>query len=185
MRWNMHKNATITKQVIFKPNTMEAVLIFQSYELPSWQEIEPGMMFTHLEKYSDYVRIRTISQEQSLRLDKELFIRENGHPVKPYICAMDGTILAKPEEIGWWDCGEDCDSYTEIGEKEFNLILENEGLIDVETTYDDDEGYQLLYMDGKVIISIPQEYEESEEEYSGEISNHFKTNDNDEESEEW
>jgi len=185
----MHKNATITKQVIFKPNTMEAVLIFQSYELPSWQEIEPGMMFTSLDKYSDYVRIRTISQEQSLRIDKELFIRENGHPVMPYVCAMDGTILARPEEIGWWDCGEDCDSYTEIGEKEFNFILENEGLIDVETTYDDEEGYQLLYMDGKVIISVLQEYEESEEEFSNDVHETFTPyepyNYDNDESEEW
>jgi len=163
---------------------MEAVLIFQSYELSPWEEIEPGMMFTHLEKDFDYIKIRTIGDGE--RHNKELFIRENGHPVMPYVCAMDGTILARPEEIGWWDCGEDCDSYTEIGEKEYNLILENEGLIDVETTYDDEEGYQLLYMDGKVIISVLQEYEESEEEYSDEISNHFKIdNDDNDESEEW
>jgi hypothetical protein len=166
---------------------MEAVLIFQSYEIPSWQEIEPGMMFTYLEKDSDYIKIRTIIDGE--RHNKEEFIRENGHPVMPYVCAMNGTILAKPEEIGWWDCGEDCDSYTEIGEKEFNLILENEGLIDVETTYDDDEGYQLLYMDGKVIISIPQEYEESEEEFSNDVNETFTPNEpynyDDDESEEW
>lgn len=166
---------------------MEAVLIFQSYEIPSWEEIEPGMMFTYLEKDSDYIKIRTIGDGE--RHNKEEFIRENGHPVKPYICAMDGTTLAQPEEIGWWDCGDDCDSYTEIGEKEFNFILENEGLIDVETTYDDEEGYQLLYMDGKVIVSVLQEYEESEEEFFNDVHETFTPNepynyDNDE-SEEW
>ena len=166
---------------------MEAVLIFQSYELNSWQEIEPGMMFTYLEKDSDYVKIRTIGDGE--RHNKEEFIRENGHPVKPYICAMDGTVLAQPEEIGWWDCGDECDSYTQIGEADFNTILQEcEGLIDIETTYDDDEGHQILYVDGKIIISIFQEYEESEDTFSHDVHETFTPHEPynyDNESEEW
>ena len=151
---------------------MEAVLIFQSYEIPSWEEIVPGMMFTYLEKDSDYIKIRTIGDNE--RHNKEEFIRENGHPVKPYICAMDGSVLAQPEEIGWWDCGDDCDSYMEIGEADFNTILQEcEGLIDIETTYDDDEGHQILYVDGKVIISI---FQESEEEFSHDVHENFTPN---------
>jgi hypothetical protein len=164
---------------------MEAVLIFQSYEISIWEEITPGMMFTYLEKDSDYIKIRTIGENE--RHNKEEFIRDNGHPVKPYICAMDGTVIAQPEEIGWWDCGDDCDSYMEIGEADFNTILQEcEGLIDIETTYDDDEGHQILYVDGKVIISI---FQKSEEEFSNDVHENFTPNepynyDNDQ-SEEW
>jgi hypothetical protein len=56
-----------------------------------------------------------------------------GHPVELYVIdPTDHNVLATPKQIGWYDPGEDSDEYHDIELKDINLILANEGMIEIE-----------------------------------------------------
>jgi hypothetical protein len=142
----------------------QAQIVFKSY-VPDG--LKKGMWF-----------IRTILEEKELfELDQtflspeeeEEFIAFNGYPVKPFIVEeyADGSIpaiLATPDEIGWFDEGEDTDELRDVTIDDLNYIINYEQgfiLIDV----DGETGEPTLAED-KVIITIdfsdayPEDYDD-------------------------
>ena len=142
----------------------QAQIVFKSY-VPDG--LKKGMWF-----------IRTILEEKELfELDQtflspeeeEEFIAFNGYPVKPFIVEeyVDGSvpaILATPDEIGWFDEGEDTDELRDVTIDDLNYIINYEQgfiLIDV----DGETGEPTLAED-KVIITIdftdayPEDYDD-------------------------
>jgi hypothetical protein len=137
----------------------EAKLVFQNY-VPT--EIKKGMLFMSFDKNNQPIvyetNVITTSKEQ---LDN--FIQANGYPVKPYIyiegnpnVADSSYCIATPDEIGWFDRGAQYDSLFDLTVKEFNIILENDGVLDIEIEHEmvhfdhDDEGmegYDLVPME--------------------------------------
>jgi len=130
----------------------QAQIVFKSY-VPDG--LKKGMWF-----------IRTILEEKELfELDQtflspkeeEEFIAFNGYPVKPFIVEeyVDGSvpaILATPDEIGWFDEGEDTDELRDVTIDDLNYIINYEQgfiLIDV-----DGETGEPTLAEGKVIIAI-------------------------------
>jgi hypothetical protein len=115
--------------------------------------------------------------------EKELYLQTNGAPVEPYIY-LEGnpnvpdetSLMAEPEQIGWFDEGDHKDELRDITIKEINNILDNNGHceIDVEEEHlDDDEAQDdyfnvvpvLLY--DKIIIryDLNQVKPDEEDEY--------------------
>jgi len=142
----------------------QAQIVFKSY-VPDG--LKKGMWF-----------IRTILEEKELfELDQtflspkeeEEFIAFNGYPVKPFIVEeyVDGSspaILATPDEIGWFDEGEDTDELRDVTIDDLNYIINYEQgfiLIDV-----DGETGEPTLAEGKVIITIdfsdayPEDYDD-------------------------
>ena len=133
----------------------EAKLIFQNY-IPT--EIKKGMLFMSFDRNNQPIvyetNVSTTSKEQ---LDN--FIQANGYPVRPYIY-IEGNpnltdssyCIATPDKIGWFDRDGQCEDLFDITVREFNIILENDGVLDIEIEeeivwYDDDEsldGYNIL-----------------------------------------
>lgn len=142
----------------------QAQIVFKSY-VPDG--LKKGMWF-----------IRTSNEEKELfELDQtflspeeeEKFITFHGYPVKPFIVEeyMDGSvpaILATPDEIGWFDEGDDTDELREVTLNDLNYIINYEGgfvLIDV-----DGETGEPTLAEGKVILTVdwtdadPQDYDD-------------------------
>lgn len=85
-----------------------------------------------------------------------------GYPVKLFIIdpifnpmsynVDNSRILATPEQIGWFDEGEEIDEYRDITLKDINLIFgEHEGRIEIEIDEKDDI-VNVILEEGKVII---------------------------------
>ena len=101
--------------------------------------------------------------------EEEEFIAFNGYPVKPFIVEeyIDGSvpaILATPDEIGWFDEGEDTDELRDVTIDDLNYIIKYEQgfiLIDV-----DGETGEPTLAEGKVIITVdwtdadPEDYDD-------------------------
>jgi hypothetical protein len=183
-------------------------LVFQSY-VPAKFEI--GMLF--LRKVSMF-KLKTLIEHyevfelKEIPRDKESFILVNGWPVLPFIYSITANpdafadILAKPEQIGWWDDGPESDELRDIDIKDYNYILENEdGIIEIEVdliksvnSIEDDGSTEeeeivtpILYMD-KVTIRIPTDEEkydeEDENDYDTDTDNYEDWDDMDDEPEE-
>lgn len=137
----------------------EAQLVVKSY-MP--HTLEKGMWFLKTLYYGDkhiFVLDKTFLNPE----EEQKFIEENGYPVKPYVIEeyMDKStpaILATPEEIAWFDEGDDTDELREIKLEDINFILSfTEGflLIDV----DGDTG-EPVKVEGKVILRDLEEEED-------------------------
>jgi hypothetical protein len=109
--------------------------------------------------------------------DEQEFINKNGYPVEPYIIGEDEEILASPNEIGWWDEGEETDEYRDVTINDVNMIInEFDGEIaidgdlygydddDEDCEYPEDKFFATLYAD-KVILSFPEYDDEWEYDY--------------------
>jgi hypothetical protein len=150
-----------------------AQLVLKSYKP---LQLEKGMWF--VQKLNVGHRIKeevTVFALDTIPKDQDQFILENGYPVEPYIIGEDDKILAKPEQIGWFDAGEDKDDLYDITLKEINIILNDyDGNIEIdgdlyghssdEFDYPEDIFMPDLVQD-KVVISFPLEEEEEYEEY--------------------
>lgn len=139
-------------------NWLECELTFKSY-LPL--RLEVGMMF-----------FRNLGQEEVelFTLDKipenqEDFMKWNGTPVELFITDDNDNIIASHEEIGWFDEGEDSDELRDITIKDLNIILNRDsGILDVSIEVDEENGYNISIVEGKVVIRFVQESEEVYEE---------------------
>lgn len=147
-----------------------AELVLKSYKPV---KLEPGMWF--IQKFQTGTRWEHSEVFELLQLPKneEEFIEKNGYPVEPYIIDSDDNVLAEPDEIGWWDEGEETDEYRDITLREINFILnefDGEIAIDVDYVgYDpdiDDDGQEIIYPEDKlvpiiyadkVVLSMPSE----------------------------
>lgn len=149
-----------------------AKLIFQHY-IPS--SLEKGMLFFHDDGCSLY------EFSTAFEPDEE-YIQKHGYPVKPYIVHMgnpnipkDTYILASPDQIGWWDEGDDSDELSDVTLSQLNSVLkEDDGWLLIECEdfeLDDEESMYpvlkpVIFMD-KITIrkyeKIFEEYQEEEE----------------------
>jgi hypothetical protein len=139
----------------------EAELVLKSYKP---LELEEGMLFVNKIARTDVVELFILEE---LPDDEETFVVTHGYPMEPYIVfdAFSTTpiILAIPEQIGWWDDGDDVDDLREISIEEINNIISQfDGLLEIYLEDDDNP----LLVENKVMIRYltdEEEYEDVEE----------------------
>jgi hypothetical protein len=134
-----------------------AEISLSSY-LPS--ELEVGMLFINrisvgvIEPYIELFELEEIPD------DMDEFMAKHGAPVELIIIDENNNVLARHNEIGWWDEGEDTDEYRDVTLDDINYLLQEfEGYVDIE--YDEDEG--VVFIEDKVVLSLVPD-EELEEE---------------------
>lgn len=136
--------------------------------------IEPGMFFTNVLYKGTRKELVELYQLDKHPLNQEQFIEQHGYPVELYIIGEDDFILATPEQIGWWDAGEETDELYDITLKELNTIIqEYDGqlMIDVQEYHTDDESddyvevFPVEYLNKVTLTYLHEEEEEEEEEY--------------------
>jgi len=142
----------------------QAQIVFKSY-VPDG--LRKGMWF--IRTFNEEKEIFELDQVFRSPEEEEKFITFHGYPVKPFIVEeyMDGSvpaILATPDEIGWFDEGEDTDELRDVTLNDLNYIINYEGgfvLIDV-----DGETGEPTLAEGKVIITVdwtdadPEDYDD-------------------------
>lgn len=145
---------------------MVVELVFKSY-YPL--KLEKGMWFIDPGTDIEEKQIFSLSE---LPEDDEKFMKENGAPVELFLIDSDGHIVAQPEEIGWWDDGdEDSEELYEISLEEINNVIQYyEGYLELyeeEIEHPDIEDIILvpLKIDNKVILTYLEEEDEEDEEY--------------------
>lgn len=158
---------------------IQAKLILKSY-FP--KKLEKGMWFLamHHGQISVYVLGYDIHHEE----EKELYLQTNGAPVEPYIYLIgnpnvpdETSLVAEPEQIGWFDEGPHQDELRDITIKEINVILDNGGNCEIEMeeeNLDDDEASEYLnvfptLMFDKVVIRydvVVLDEEDDEDDYN-------------------
>ena len=142
----------------------QAQIVFKSY-VPDG--LKKGMWFIRtFNEEKEIFELNTVFRSPE---EEEKFITFHGYPVKPFIVEeyMDGSvpaILATPDEIGWFDEGEDTDELRDVTLNDLNYIINYEGgfvLIDV-----DGETGEPTLAEGKVIITVdwtdadPEDYDD-------------------------
>jgi len=135
----------------------EAELVLHSYH-PLY--IEKGMYFVrHVWPGSDR-EYREIWQVDRDIDDEDVFMAVNGAPVKLMIANQIrdvSVIIAYPEDIGWFDEGDDSDELHDVTINELNKILDTyQGTLEIDV----DNDYVPLYQEDKVVIRYPQEEEQ-------------------------
>jgi len=143
----------------------QAQIVFKSY-VPDG--LKKGMWF--IRTFNEEKEIFELNKVFLYPEEEEEFIKFHGYPVKPFIVEeyMDGSIpaiLATPDEIGWFDEGEDTDELRDVTLNDLNYIINYEGgfvLIDV-----DGETGEPTLAEGKVIITVdwsvyadPEDYDD-------------------------
>ncbi|MAO23558.1 MAG: hypothetical protein CMJ25_22660 [Phycisphaerae bacterium] len=109
-------------------------LEFKHYEA---EELEEGMLFmNHLYPGNDdreNIEIYTLTKDMMHDLiTPEIIFLENGYPVLPYLHDLDGLVVANPDQLGWFDPGDEFDSMIPFTPTEMNFILrEFDGLLEV------------------------------------------------------
>lgn len=139
-------------------------LVFKSH-MP--KHLEPGLWFiTKINPGTrkEYSEIWQLDKHPSESLEE--FIVKHGAPVEPYLI-YDEQVLVEPDEIGWWDEGDDTDELRDITLKDINNILEYwDGFVDVEIDDDlfenEDEISPIIYAN-KVVLCLPGLYEDEED----------------------
>ena len=144
---------------------MVVELVFKSYyplrlEIGMWF-IDPG---TDIEE-------KNIFSLSEIPADAEKFMIEHGAPVEPYLIDASGNIVAQPEEIGWWDDGDDePEDMYEISLDEINMIIQFfDGYVEMyeeEIEHPDFEEpiYVPYKIENKVVLTYPDEEDGEETE---------------------
>jgi len=136
----------------------EAELVLRSY-LP--KKLEKGMLFANVGEHGTM-----LFELESIPGDKDKFLTEHGAPMEVYIIDEYGDVLAEPNEIGWFDEGENTDELREITLNDINTIInEFDGWLEVEIYedfYEDDGSLIPNYVEQKIIIKYLTEEEEEE-----------------------
>lgn len=150
----------------------QAELVLKSYKPV---KLEPGMWFVQKFQTGTKWEFSEVFELDKVPQDEEKFIKENGYPVEPYIISFDEEVLAEPDEIGWFDEGEDTDEYRDITIVDVNVILneyDGEIIIDGEWYgYDDDEcqypedKFFANLVEDKVVLSYPEYNDDWEDDY--------------------
>jgi len=114
-------------------------------------ELQEGMLFINrisvgvIEPYVELFELEELPE------DPDVFMAKHGAPVELIIVDEDNKVLARQDEIGWWDEGDDSDEYRDVTLDDINYLLrEFEGYVDIE--YDDEEG--VVFIEDRVILSL-------------------------------
>ena len=125
-------------------------LIMKSYKP---LKLEKGMLF--LAMHHGQISVYELGYDIHTEEQTETYVQLNGYPVEPYIY-LEGnpnipdetSLMAEPDQIGWFDEDEDSDEMHDITLRELNNILDNDGWceIEVEEEHLDDEEAQEDYI---------------------------------------
>jgi len=140
----------------------EAELVCKSY-IPD--ELELGMYFLNyitvgiLEPYPELWELKEIPE------DMDKFMSINGCPVNLYIVDDEDNELATPDEIAYFDKGDEYETLDIITLKEINIIFqEYDGWLDLEIDEHYYENYNeivaFIYDDMATIRYLQEEIEE-------------------------
>lgn len=155
---------------------LEAKLILQSH-MP--EIITKGMWFISVKKNKPV--LFSITYNLLSNEDYNKFVEINGYPVRPYIYLVgnpnipgDDELFCTPEQVGWFDVGDESDEMHDITIDEINNILQyDDGMIYIEaeiidaSNEDDEQPEEVLVptlLEGKCIIRYHGNDEEEEEE---------------------
>jgi hypothetical protein len=130
----------------------EAELVLKSYKP---LKLEEGMLFINKIARTDAVELFILEE---LPDDEEKFVVTHGYPVEPYIIQHEllnnvetPIILAIPEQIGWWDDGDDVDELREMSIEEINNVISQfTGLLEI--YLEDDEIGDPLLIENRVML---------------------------------
>ena len=111
-----------------------AELVIKNY-IP--ETITPGMRFMnvlHPGTSREQVELWEASKKDLAGFSSsEEFFAKHGYPVELYVIDYGDTILATPEQIGWYDEGDDTDQLRDIELKDINAILQDhEGFVEID-----------------------------------------------------
>lgn len=139
----------------------EAELVLKSYKP---LKLEEGMLFINKIARTDAVELFILEE---LPDDEEKFVVTHGYPVEPYIIQHEllnnvetPIILAIPEQIGWWDDGDDVDELREMSIEEINNVISQfTGLLEIYLEDDDDP----LLIENRVMLRYLTDEEDWED----------------------
>jgi hypothetical protein len=140
---------------------IEAELVLKSYKP---LKLEEGMLFVNKIARTDAVELFILEE---LPDDEEKFVVTHGYPVEPYIIQHEllnnvetPIILAIPEQIGWWDDGDDVDELREMSIEEINNVISQfTGLLEIYLEDDDDP----LLIENRVMLRYLTDEEDWED----------------------
>ena len=119
-------------------------------------ELQEGMLFINrisvgvIEPYIELFELKEVPEDQ------DAFMTKHGAPVELVIIDEDNDVLARHNEIGWWDEGDDSDEYRDVTLDDINYLLrELDGYIDIEV----DENYGVVLIEDRVVITLASEDE--------------------------
>lgn len=125
----------------------QAKLIMKSYKP---LKLEKGMLF--LAMHHGQISVYELGYDIHSQEQTETYVQLNGYPVEPYIYLQgnpnvpdETSLMAEPEQIGWFDEDEDSDELHDITLREINNILDNDGWCEIEVEeehLDDDEAHE-------------------------------------------
>lgn len=129
---------------------IEAKLVPKSYKP---LQLEKGMFFSTIKDST--IQIHELTY---IPRDIDIYLELNGYPIELYIVYEGNSnlkefeILASPEQIGWFDEGNDSDELSDITIKQINNIFSNyEGYLAIEIDIDSptlyDDKVTIRYMD--------------------------------------
>jgi len=101
--------------------------------------------------------------------DDEKIISSWGYPVEICLVEEDDETdeISGPEDIGWFDYGEEEENLVEFSLVHINTILEQyDGLLEIqieEEFFEEDESVIPVYLEGKIIINYISEDDEDVE----------------------
>jgi hypothetical protein len=129
-------------------------------------KLEEGMLFVkghHVNTHKEFMEIWALER---VPLDFEEFLKENGAPIELSIIDEEDEELASHEEIGWLSYPFEEEILHDLTLKDINIIFNDfGGFLELEIEEDpEDESYNIVVYEDKVIIRFPQEYEEEEED---------------------
>ena len=141
----------------------EAELVLKSYKP---LKLEEGMLFINKIARTDAVELFILEE---LPDDEEKFVVTHGYPVEPYIIQHEllnnvetPVILAIPEQIGWWDDGDDVDELREMSIEEINNVISQfTGLLEI--YLEDDEIGDPLLIENRVMLRYLTDEEDWED----------------------
>ena len=163
---------------------IQAKLVPKSYKP---LKLEKGMFFVTIKKEAvterAHIHLHTLN---FVPRDVELYTQLNGMPVELYI-VFEGNpnlkefeILATPEQIGWFDDGEESDEISDITIRQINTIFSDyDGYLTIE--FDHITNKPTLY-DNKVTIRYVEDGEDWEaldDEFFGELDDSEQNNNED------
>ena len=128
----------------------QAKLIMQSY-IP--ETIKKGMWF--LVMHNKEISVYPIGYDIHHEKEMEMYFQVNGYPVLPHLYLVgnpnvpdETSLIATPEQIGWFDEGKHSEDLSDITLKEINNILDNDGwcLVEMEEELLDDDEVQEDYI---------------------------------------
>ena len=129
---------------------IQAKLVPKSYKP---LQLEKGMFFSTIKDST--IQIHELTY---IPRDIDIYLELNGYPIELYIVYEGNSnlkefeILASPEQIGWFDEGNDSDELSDITIKQINNIFSNyDGYLAIEIDLDSptlyDNKVTIRYMD--------------------------------------